>query len=238
MKNNTIEMSMLYSEASISNQFSKESFRHFLQENEIFPSNGIKQKYRKNDIILLENEIINDVYFIESGHVASMKGEKQISDFYTDSEILGFTKLLLNNNSEYSFKVISNEVTVTKYTKEHIIDKIFNTQEGYFYHYVFIQNQISRMFEKVELIRLPSKQRVSLAVLQLCSRFGEKTEDQDVICFPRHIGKAVLGQYVNLNPNTITNILRKLEEEDIVYPSRSTFYVNILKLQKKIQTFL
>ncbi|MBC1436009.1 Crp/Fnr family transcriptional regulator [Listeria rocourtiae] len=234
MKNSTIEMNKLYSEESISNQFSKEEFRHFLQRDEVSSPNGIKQKYRKNDIIILEDEIINDVYFIESGHVASIKGEKQISDFYTSNEILGFTKLLLNAYSEYSYKVISNEVIVTKYTKEYIIDKVFNTQEGYFYHYNYIQNQINRMLEKVNLIRLPSKQRVSLALLQLCSRFGKKTEDPDIICFPRDIGKALLGQYVNLNPNTITNIFQKLGEEEIIFPSRRTFYVNITNLQKNL----
>ncbi|MBA3927761.1 Crp/Fnr family transcriptional regulator [Listeria rustica] len=238
MRNNIAEMQFLYNQESISTQFSKEKFRQFLQEDMIFPLKGVTKKYRKNDIIIPEGEVMNEIYFIESGNVAAMKDGEKVIDFYADNDIIGLTNLLLDSQSEYSLQVVSNELITTKYDKENIIEKVINTQEGYFYHYVHMQNQVSQMMEKEELLRLPSEQRISLALLVLGTKFGEETNDPGLIRFPKAISKGMIAQYANLNPNTITNVLQKLEEEDILFPARRAFHIDIFQLQIKLDGVL
>ncbi|MBC6316286.1 Crp/Fnr family transcriptional regulator [Listeria grandensis] len=238
MRNNIAEMQFLYNQESISTQFSKEKFRQFLQEDMIFPLTGVTKKYRKNDIIIPEGEVTNEIYFIESGNIAAMKEGEKVIDFYAKNDIIGLTDLLLDSQSECSFQVISNELILKKYDKENIIEKVINTQEGYFYHYVHMQNQVSRMMEKEELLRLPSEQRISLALLILGTEFGEETNDPDLLCFPKAISKGMIAQYTNLNPNTITNVLQKLEEADILFPARRAFHIDTFKLQIKLEGVL
>ncbi|MBC1457863.1 Crp/Fnr family transcriptional regulator [Listeria newyorkensis] len=238
MRNNIAEMEFLYSQESIATQFSRDKFHQFLQEDMIFPLKGVRKKYSKNEIIIPEGEVTNEIYFIESGNVAATKDGENVINFYAENEIIGLTNLLLDSHSEYAFQVISNELFVTKYDKESIIEKVINTQEGYFYHYVHMQNQVSQMIEKEQLLRLPSEQRISLALLILGTKFGEETNDQDLIGFPKSISKGMIGQYTNLNPNTITNVLQKLQEEEIIYPARRAFYVDIFKLEIKLDQVL
>ncbi|EUJ31408.1 Crp/Fnr family transcriptional regulator [Listeria cornellensis] len=238
MRNNIAEMQFLYNQESISTQFSKEKFRQFLQEDMIFPLTGVKKKYRKNDIIISEGQAVNEIYFIESGDVVARKESEKVIDFFAKNEIIGLTNLLLDSQSEYSVQVISSELVVTKYDKESIIEKVINTQEGYFYHYVHMQNQVSRMMEKEELLRQPAEQRISLALHTLVTKFGEATNDPDLTGFPKSISKGMIAQYTNLNPNTITNILQKLQEEGIIYPARRAFYIDTFQLQLKLDSIL
>ncbi|AQY49749.1 hypothetical protein PWEIH_02027 [Listeria weihenstephanensis FSL R9-0317] len=238
MRNKVEEMQFLYNQENIESQFSKEKFRSFLQEDKIFPLQGVKKKYRKSEIIIGENEEINEIYFIESGHIIATKDGEKAIDFFAGKDILGLTNLLLGSAAEYSYQVISSELVVTKYEKEDIIEKVINTQEGYFYHYVHMQNQVGRMMEKEDLLRLPSEQRISLALLSLGNKFGEETSDQDMICFPKPISKGMIAQYTNLNPNTITNVLQKLQEEEIIYPVRRAIYIDAYKLEEKLKGLL
>ncbi|WP_149024005.1 Crp/Fnr family transcriptional regulator [Listeria grandensis] len=188
--------------------------------------------------MILEEEELNEIYFIESGHVAAFKDEEKIVDFFAKEDVLGLANLLLDSKSEYSFQVISNELIVTKYEKSDIIEKVINTQEGYFYHYVHMQNQVERMIEKEALLRLPSEQRISLALFQIVTKFGESTGKQHISRFPKQISKGMIAQYTSMNPNTITNVIQKLEEEEIIHPLRRTIHVDMSKLEMKLKEML
>lgn len=45
----------------------------------------------------------------------------------------------------------------------------------------------------------------------------------------------MIAQYTNFNPNTITTILQKLQEEDCIYPVRNTIFVDMEKLETKLK---
>ncbi|MBA3926456.1 Crp/Fnr family transcriptional regulator [Listeria rustica] len=235
MKQKAETMTLLYDQHHIEKSFSKEKFKIFLQEDMIFPLEGTRKKYRKGDILIDENDEVDDIILIESGHVIATKNTENLIDFYANQDIIGLSNMLLGSQSEYTYQVISNELMVIRYAKEDIIDKVINTQEGYFYHYVYMQSQVSRMMEKEELLRLPSEERISLAILSLGEKFGEiMKDDPDTVCFPIQISKGMLARYTNLNPNTVTNILQKLQAEDIIYSIRRTIYFNAYKLQEKL----
>ncbi|KGL41289.1 hypothetical protein BMT55_03575 [Listeria newyorkensis] len=228
-------MTLLYDQRHIEKQFSEEKFQTFLQKDTIFPLEGTRKKYRKGDILIEEDDEVDDIFFIASGHLVATKNTENVIDFYAHQDVIGLSHLLLGSRSEYAYQVISNELTVVKYAKEDIIDNVINTQEGYFYHYVHMQNQVARMMEKEALLRLPSEERISRAIWKLGEKFGQSMQDDpDTICFPTQISKGMLAQYTNLNPNTVTNILQKLQAEDIIYSMKRTIYFNTYKLQAKL----
>lgn len=235
MKQKLEMMSLLYNQRYIEKQFSEEKFQFFLEEDTIFPLEGRRKKYRKGDMLVAEEDEVDDILFIESGYLMAMKDEENIIDFLGPQDIIGLSNLLLGSPSDYVYQVISNELTVLTYSKADVIDKVMNTQEGYFYHYVHMQNQVTRMMEKEALLRLPSDIRISLTLLHFGNKFGERMQDTpDTICFPKQISKGMLAQYTNLNPNTVTNILQKLQAEEILFSTKRMIYFDTYKLQEKL----
>lgn len=238
MQNKMIDMNSLYSEASITSQFSEYRFRQFIEEDCIFPVKGVKKTFNRSDIVLKASNDLNAIYFIEEGIVTATLGKGVVVDFYTANDVLGLSNLMLGSTSLYTYQVLSDELIVTRYAKEDIIEKIMNTQEGYFYHYVYMQNQAKHMVKKEELLRLPTWQRISLALLELGEKYGEKTSEQHIISFPRQISKGMIAQYTNLNPNTITSVLQKLQQEGFIYTIKSAIYMDKPKLKTKLEVFL
>lgn len=231
-------MNSLYSEASIASQFSERRFRQFIEEDCIFPVRGVKKTFNRNDVILQASHDLNAIYFIEEGIVTATIGKGIVVNFYTERDVLGFSNLMLGSTPLYTYQVLSDELVVTRYAKEDIIEKIMNTQEGYFYHYVHMQNQVNQMVKKEELLRLPTRQRISSVLLELGEKYGEKTSEKNIISFPRQISKGMIAQYANLNPNTITNVLQKLQEEGFIYTIKSAIYMDKPKLETKLEVFL
>ncbi|MBC2117602.1 Crp/Fnr family transcriptional regulator [Listeria booriae] len=237
MRQKMIEMNNLYSEESITSQFSERKFRQFIETDSIFPTSGVKKIFNRNDTIFKSNSDLNAVYFIEEGIVtATIEGEVVV-DFYTTSDVLGFSNLMLGSDAFYKYQVLSDELVVTRYAKEDIIEKIINTQEGYFYHYVHMQNRVHHMAKKEELLRLPTRQRISKVLLEFGEKYGEATSEKNIISFPKQISKGMIAQYTNLNPNTVTNVLQKLQEEGYIYTIKSAIYMDKSKLKTKLAVF-
>lgn len=237
MQNRMMDMDSLYSEASIVSQFSERRFRRFIEEDRIFPVRGVKKTFNRNDIILKASNDLNAIYFIDEGIVTGTIEKGVVVDFYTARDVLGLSNLMLGSDSAYTYQVLSEELVVTRYAKEDIIEKVMNTQEGYFYHYVHMQNLVKRMVKKEELLRLPTLQRISSVLLELGEKYGEETSEKNIISFPRHISKGMIAQYANLNPNTITNVLQKLQEEGFIYTIKSSIFMDKSKLEMKLEVF-
>ncbi|MBA3925829.1 Crp/Fnr family transcriptional regulator [Listeria rustica] len=237
MQNKMLDMNSLYSEDSIASQFSEHKFRRFIEEDCIFPVRGVKKTFNRNDIILKASDDLNAIYFIEEGIVTATIGKGVVVDFYTARDVLGLSNLMLGSSPLYTYQVLSDELVVTRYAKEDIIEKIMNTQEGYFYHYVHMQNQMKHMVKKEELLRLPTRQRISSVLLELGQKYGKETAEKNIISFPRQISKGMIAQYSNLNPNTITSVLQKLQEEGFIYTIKSAIYMDQPKLEMKLEVF-
>ncbi|KMT58586.1 Crp/Fnr family transcriptional regulator [Paenilisteria newyorkensis] len=234
MTNKETNMGLLYGEAHISEDFNEVKFREFIQDDLIFPTRGVKKHYMKHDILIQDGTDENDVYFIEKGIVAATLDGKIVVDFFAENDVIGLSNLTLGSSPDYIFTVISDEVEVTRYRKEDLIEKIMNTQEGYLYHYVHMKNMTNRLLARQELWRLPTEERVIIVLLELGKKYGKEAKDKDTLCFPKQISKGMIAQYTNFNPNTITTILQKLQEEDCIYAVRSSIFVNTEKLETKL----
>ncbi|MBC1434917.1 Crp/Fnr family transcriptional regulator [Listeria rocourtiae] len=231
IRQQAIEMYSLYNSETVTKEFNKQKFYCFLQRDLSFPIEGTLKKLKKHEFLMKEKDTIDEICFIRSGCVMAMKKCSRVIDFYTEEDIVGFDELILTESAKHSFKAISDEVIIIKYKKSEIVEKILNAQEGYLYHYVHMQNQIRRLLEKEALLRLPSEKRVGYALLQIMS--GSGIQHKELITFPKHINKGILAKYTNLNRNTVTTVLQKLQEESIIQIKQRNMYINIVRLQSQ-----
>ncbi|WP_430534788.1 hypothetical protein [Listeria rocourtiae] len=171
---------------------------------------GVKVKYAKKAIISTKDAS----FIIESGHVAVLNTEGDIIDF------LGAGNELVQADSLDSpyFEVISNELCVMKFDRNTIEAKQTNAV----------------LAKKEALLQLPTELRVSQALFQLGMRHGMETGDPALLRFPKAINKGRLAEYTNLNPNTITKVLKKLQVEGVIYNMSREMHIDIFELELKV----
>lgn len=175
-------------------------------------SSGVHAKYAKKAIISTKDAS----FIIEAGHVAVLNAAGDIIDFLG----AGNEMVQVDSLGSYSFEVISNELRATKFDR--------NRMEA---------SQTSTVLAKKEaLLQLPTEQRISQALLHLGMRHGAETGDPALLRFPKAINKGKLAEYTNLNPNTITKVLKKLQVEGVIYNMSREMHIDIVELELKVAT--
>ncbi|MBC1457862.1 Crp/Fnr family transcriptional regulator [Listeria newyorkensis] len=235
LEQQTKEMHMLYNAETVTKEFNERKFYYYLQKDVFPPLAGTMKRFKKHEFLMKEKDTIDEIYFIQSGCVMAIKNDSWVFDFYAETDIIGFDSLLLSHFATHSFQVISDEVIAMKYKKSEIIEKVLNAQEGYLYYYVHVHNQVKRLLAKEALLRLPSEERIGLALLQIIKGYRDRTIHRGRILFPKHINKGILAKYTNLNPNTITTVLQKFQDQAIIQVIHQRMHVDIWKLRSKLE---
>lgn len=234
MNKQVAEMNYLYNASVVEREFSTERLLQCLKEEHMYPIEGMIKQYERYEHMIKESESIEEVFFILSGCIIASKGKMRTPYLYGSQDIIGLENLTMESQSSYSFEVISDKVKVMKYKKEDVIKKLFNTQEGYLYHYVYMQDRFKQIVRREQLLRLNAEERVGSALIILSERYGERIVSSTIFRFPKSINKGLLARYTNLNPNTITNVLQKLHQENILSRNQKGLYVDISILKAKI----
>lgn len=238
MNQRAVGMNFLYNSSVVEKEFSKERFLQSLREDNVYPIKGTIRQYEKYEQIMKESEVVDEIFFIVSGYIIACEGKTRITYFYGSQDIIGLENLILEKPSLCSFEAVSDKVEVIKYKKVDIIEKILNMQEGYLYHYVYMQDRVTQMVRREELLRLSSEDRVSLALFRLSERYGESIPQSDITVFPKPINKGMLARYTNLNPNTVTVAFQNLYQEKILTTNQKSLHVDISKLKSKLADIL
>lgn len=90
------------------------------------------------------------------------------------------------------------------------------------------------MMKREQLLRLPSEQRISLALFRLSQKYGKRILKTNKTIFPKPINKGMIAKYTNLNPNTITAVFQKLQAEKIVESMHRSMHIDLLRLEEKL----
>ncbi|EUJ23686.1 cAMP-binding domain-containing protein [Listeria grandensis FSL F6-0971] len=228
------EMHFLYNDKIVHEEFNKEQFFHFLQDDSFLSTNKVAKQYRKKEVLIREQEEVRDLFFIKEGCVMATQESKRVMSFHASGDIIGLENLILYSDAKYSFEVISDKVSIIKCNKAEMVEKILNAQEGYLYYYIHLQNLIQHLRNKEELLRLSSEQRINLVLFCCALKYGEKKHGTTKVCFPKYINKGIIAKYSNLNPNTVTVSLQKLEEAKIIESVRRKMYIDLAKLEKRL----
>lgn len=57
------EMHFLYNDKIVHEEFNKEQFFHFLQDDSFLSTNKVAKQYRKKEVLIREQEEVRDLFF-------------------------------------------------------------------------------------------------------------------------------------------------------------------------------
>ncbi|MBC1605517.1 Crp/Fnr family transcriptional regulator [Listeria rocourtiae] len=233
----------LYDITEIREYFNFSKFAGFLCTNDIMPIPHETVSFKKNTYPLREtihtgaeeDERVDTefIYIIESG-IATMEKDNIVLDIKASDDIVGFSDLFTFNSSNYSYKVISNAMTVVKFNKAHVVDKLLNTQEGYLYHYSYTLRERQNLEFKERIRREKAESKVILAVHHLLEKLNLLNLKISDLYTSFPITMVTLANYVHLNVNTVSTVLHNLMKLGVVKIDNKQIFVNLEKIEAYI----
>lgn len=200
----------------------KESFDNDKMLATLMQSNGetppyTELTYRRNEVIMEEGTPNRHFYVVKKGMVAMSKGtarDDSILTFCGPDDILGFLSVLENAVSPISYTAIS-EVTLFRFERQYVIDKITFGQESFWYAYFFYLNFTHPILVRESLSNLPSDKKILAGLVIVAERFGRAEPDGSYL-IPYYFTQKVIGKYLNLARAYVATNLRKLEQDGLI----------------------
>ena len=134
--------------------------------------------FKKKDLIFMEGQNPNDVYFIESGHVKTYKvnydGKELITGLHKEGDFLGFVPLLEDKPYNENAEVIE-DVKVSIIPKEDFLALVYSSKDVARKFIKMLSNNLEEMENRLIDIAYQSvRQRVANALLKMNNDFAAK----------------------------------------------------------------
>lgn len=153
------------------------------------------RSFKKKDLIFMEGQTPNDLYFIEKGQVKTYKvnydGKELITGIHNEGEFLGYVPLLedkaYNENAE-----VLEEAKVSIIPKEDFLTLIYSSKDIARKFIKMLSNNLEEMENRLLDIAYQSvRQRVANALLKLNERLAE--EKNPIITIARRDISNIVG---------------------------------------------
>jgi CRP-like cAMP-binding protein/ActR/RegA family two-component response regulator len=227
------------------NQFMKTAFSNNAQDVTAFFSqtrelkdfkklseNRPSRAFKKKDLIFMEGQTPNDLYFIEKGQVKTYKvnydGKELITGIHREGDFIGFVPLLedkfYNENAE-----VMEEARITIIPKADFITLIYSSKDVARKFIKMLSNNLEEMENRLLDIAYQSvRQRVAGALLKIHNTFAANTKD-GFITIPRKDISNIVGTATE----SLNRTLADFKEEGLIEISGDGLkVVNKAKLEK------
>ncbi len=190
--------------------------------------------YKKNEIIFMEGDLYKGFYILLNGSVKiykiSFEGKESILHLIKPSESFGDAMLFENGNYPVNAQVLSDSVLVFIPHKE-FIQLIKNNSTICFNMLVGFSKKMHRLTQKVE--ELSTKEvtnRFARYLLEEIKKAGNDNLPEPFIRFT--ISKKNIASYIGTITDTLSRLLKKLQNEKIIRVSgKSIFVLDLNKLK-------
>lgn len=170
--------------------------------------------YRKKDMIYLEGNYPNALYFINKGKIKCFKtnedGKELITAIHGDGEFIGYLPLL--QDCEYQDSATSMEETeVTVISKEDFNHLVHSNKDVSIKFIKMLSNEIIEKEE--ELIKFAYntvRKRVAEGILKIASKYESPNE----IAFP--VSREDLANIVGTAPESVIRVLSEFKEDNFI----------------------
>ncbi|MBL0741030.1 response regulator [Chryseolinea lacunae] len=161
------------------------------------------RSFKRKDLIFMEGQSPNDLYFIEKGKVKTYKvncnGKELITGIHGEGEFLGFVPLLedkvYNENAE-----VLEEARLTIIPKSDFITLIYSSKDVARKFIKMLSNNLEEMEDRLLEVAYQSvRQRVASALLKINSRFAEENKPTLITIARRDISNIVGTATESLN---------------------------------------
>lgn len=152
--------------------------------------------FKKKDLIFLEGQTPNDVYFVEKGQVKTYKinydGKELITGIHRTGDFFGFVPLLedktYNENAE-----VMEDATITIIPKSDFITLVYSSKDVARKFIRLLSNNLDEMENRLLDIAYQSvRQRVAGALIRLSDQFSDRVRD-GMITIPRRDISTIVG---------------------------------------------
>ncbi|MFZ6014411.1 MAG: response regulator [Bacteroidota bacterium] len=191
--------------------------------------------FRKKDLIFMEGQTPNDLYFIEKGQVKTYKvnydGKELITGIHREGDFLGFVPLLedraYNENAE-----VLEEARITIIPKTDFITLIYSSKDVARKFIKMLSNNLEEMENRLLDIAYQSvRQRVANALLNMQDKFSDKTKDGLIT-----IARKDISNIVGTATESLNRTLADFKDEGLIEVSGDGLRVlNKSKLEKLLR---
>ena len=201
----------------------------------ILAENRRSRMYKKKDLIFMEGQTPNDLFYIERGRVKTYKvnydGKELITTIHQEGDFLGFVPLLedkpYNENAE-----VLEETKVSVISKYDFIDLIYSNKDVAQKFIRLLSNNLEEMEDRLLDIAYQSvRQRVANALLKMNDKFKSAAEN-DIITIARRDISGMVGTATE----SLNRTLAEFKEEGLIEISREGLRIKSKqKLEKLIR---
>jgi CRP-like cAMP-binding protein/CheY-like chemotaxis protein len=159
--------------------------------------------FKKKDLIFMEGQTPNDLYFIEKGQVKTYKvnydGKELITGILREGDFLGFVPLLEDKQYNENAEVLE-EARVTIIPKADFITLIYSSKDVARKFIKMLSNNLDEMENRLLDIAYQSvRQRVAGALLNIHEKFAASTKDGFITTARKDISSIVGTATESLN---------------------------------------
>ncbi|HOK40769.1 MAG TPA: Crp/Fnr family transcriptional regulator [bacterium] len=185
------------------------------------------QEYKKNEIIVNENDEIKGFYIIARGKVQiykmSYQGKKQIIKIAEESEVCGEAVLFATDYFPVLIETIENSI-ILFIPKLSFINILKNNFELSLSFITILSKRLQYLLRLVESISLKDvAARLCEYLISEIKKKKNKIENGDVITIK--IKNYALADYLGTIPETLSRISKKLEEKNIIKKEKNKIII-------------
>ncbi|EEO6238648.1 Crp/Fnr family transcriptional regulator [Listeria monocytogenes] len=202
----------LFDKDMINQTFNNSKLLHVLFDQKLHPIEQEIITVKKGEFLFLENEIHDSIYLVAEGLIIVWKSAHVIH-IVGKREFVALDSILANEKSFFSAEALGDAI-LWRFSKEEVVCKLMNLQEGIFYLYNDMKTVNVRLLQKKMLQRKNSKIRILSNMIQLGKKYGE--ESPELIKLPSILNKHIIANYSNANQATMSVACRELTNDSIL----------------------
>jgi DNA-binding response OmpR family regulator len=193
-------------------------------------SKGKSRVFSNKQIIYVENDEPNYLYFIKKGQVKTYKrfkdGRELSATLYKDGDFFGYESLCTDTNyTDNAAAMADTELLLI--AKTDFLDYIFNHQEVAVEFISLLSGSVmDKQEQMLQLAYFSVRKRVAEALVQVAQKFG----DSDLDTCTLKISRDDLAALVGTASETVSRMLADFKEESLIAKSGNA--IQILSIQK------
>jgi DNA-binding response OmpR family regulator len=193
-------------------------------------SKGKTRSFSNKQIIYVENDEPNYLYFIKKGQVKTYKrfkdGRELSATLYKDGDFFGYESLCSGTNYADNASTMT-DTELLLIAKTDFLDYIFNHQEVAVEFISLLSGSVmDKQEQMLQLAYFSVRKRVAEALVQVAQKFG----DSDLDSCTLKISRDDLAALVGTASETVSRMLADFKEESLIAKSGNA--IQILSIQK------
>lgn len=196
---------------------------------------GKSRSFANKQIIFVEGDEPNYLYYLKSGQVKTYKrfkdGRELSSTLYNDGDFFGYESLCSGSSYADNAATLSN-CEILLISKTDFIDYLLNHQEISSAFINLLSTSVRAKEEQMlQLAYFSVRKRVAEALIQVAHKFGDKESDTCTL----KISRDDLAALVGTASETVSRMLADFKEENLIEKTGNAINIKSIKRLKEIK---